>query len=67
MVSDREATLRITIDPEALQQAITEAFRPIREAIQTMQENLLGMGTALDEVRGAIEKWEVAVGDESDQ
>lgn len=47
MVRHNEATLRIKMDPEELQRSLTEAFRPMRELIETL--------------RSAVEKWEVTI------
>lgn len=61
MAGPNEATLRIKIDAEQLQEQITEAFRPIREAVEALRENVLAMGSALDEIRKAIDKWEIDI------
>jgi hypothetical protein len=54
-------------DARALQRAISEAFRPIREQIDALRENILGMGTALEEMRKLVERWEVAVGSDQEE
>jgi hypothetical protein len=55
-------TLKIKVDVEALQQAIIEAFNPIREQVESIRENLLAMGGAVDELRKIVERWEVTTG-----
>jgi hypothetical protein len=55
-------TLKIKVDVEALQQAIIEAFHPIREQVESIRENLLAMGGAVDELRKVVERWEVTIG-----
>jgi hypothetical protein len=57
-----DASVKIRVDVEALQRAIIEAFNPIREQVESIRENLLAMGGAVDELRKIVERWEVTTG-----
>jgi hypothetical protein len=57
-----DASVKIRVDVEALQRAIIEAFNPIREQVESIRENLLAIGGAVDELRKIVERWEVTIG-----
>jgi hypothetical protein len=57
-----DASVKIRVDVEALQRAIIEAFNPIREQVESIRENLLAIGGAVDELRKIVERWEVTTG-----